>query len=360
MKRTFSMFAVLILLVLAACGPASTTETPGLPDATDPFLTETETSEIPPVETPGETPMPDVTEAPTTEPTVTEPAATEAITSTEVIPPTGLVDPGRVTNLMDFLILNQDGEPVAKTADLVLNLGESQVNYVVASTGGYLETGDRLIAVPWQAVEVQTQPTTALVLTVDQESFEAAPDLDLAAIPALGEVNTDWDADIHDYWSTVTVTDTMPTATPDSAAGDPAKTETPDASMAGDLVGVTLATDFIGMGYQIDGEAATGQYSATVDDVIIDVETGEILYAVILVDLQGAGQRLIPIPLDPSLIGWDAVNSNFTLSVDLVALSGAPSYEAGSLPDTQQTDWDAELREFWEALKERTSLTSGG
>lgn len=98
-------------IILAACGPSKeSTEEPastqpgGIPAVTEP-------AGSPEVTMPAETSQvtetvstPEVTTAPVITPTI---ETTMPVTGTEVIPSTGFVDPGRVSNLLDFAVYDQ-------------------------------------------------------------------------------------------------------------------------------------------------------------------------------------------------------------------------------------------------------------
>ncbi len=88
--------------------------------------------------------------------------------------------------------------------------------------------------------------------------------------------------------------------------------------------------------------------NTSVDDAIIDVESGAIQYVVISVSSAAMGERLIPIPL--KIFSWDSANKTFTLTTDVQTIENASSFKVGEYPDTQTPDWDAEIRSYWENL----------
>src|SRR5688572_11199112 len=119
--------SVLLALVLSACGGGATS---------------TNVVESPPPVT-----------ADTTDDlsgTATE-APTDAGAATEApgVPVTGDVNPARLSNQLDFTVWSQDGEQIGEVDDMVLDLENTQVAYVVVGTGGFLDLGEREILVPW-------------------------------------------------------------------------------------------------------------------------------------------------------------------------------------------------------------------
>lgn len=374
----FLTFLVALSMLLAACGPADEgAETPGV---TEPGGVLTEEPTVPLVTEPVEP----------TEPLATEPMATEivevteAVTGTEVLPPTGFVDPGRVSNLLDFDVWNQD-EQIGSVSDLVLDVDETQIDYVIVETGGFLGIGGKLVAVPYDRVEVRTQtgeamqeegtpavteepmttgtpeegdtagaedlPENAFIISVTQEELEQAPDFDPEILPELGEPAADWDVDIQSFWIEG-VTTTAGTATPEAGATateEAVTTEAPEATEGAEQItvaefqGVVLASDLIGM----DILGSEEEQIATVEDIIVDPDSGNVEYLAISVggieDLEG---NWILVPLEG--FGLDAENEVLVLSVDQQTLAGAPAFEDGLLPDTTEAEWDADLQTFWE------------
>ncbi len=106
------------------------------------------------------------------------------------------------------------------------------------------------------------------------------------------------------------------------------------------LRGLIRASDFIGADvYEGDGMAL-----GTVQDVLIDYNTGRILFAVIdPSDMPGS--RLIPIPV--RAFSWDPTNQRFILVVDAQTLNTAPAFQNSQYPDFTLPAWDNEYRLYW-------------
>ena len=341
------------------------------------------------------TDVPLTTEEPTLEATE-EPAGTETVAPTGEgtpgagIPVTGEEDPSRLSNQLDYDVWNQDGEQIGEVNDMIVDLGNSRVSYVIVGTGGFLEIGERDVLVPWESLQLQTAAgddatgdENAFILQTDQETFENAPDVDVNAIlPPLGEPADDWDIDIRNYWQSGVVPGTPSAdgaAVPDmTATVSPDATAVPDAgdtTMVSELQGVVLASELLGFNItvgtggvvtddQVVGTpAATAMPDATatlttdtnsenqgqvtdvtIDDVIVDIDTGDILYIVINSIFED-GERLIPVPL--SQFDWDANNGAFVLDVDSTLLQDAPFFADGQYPDMTVEGWDSDYSVYW-------------
>ena len=349
MKKLSILLSLLLAsaMVLAACSQSkesteepSSTELGGMPAATEPVGTSAMT------ETVG---TPEVTTAPVITPSLetTQPViSTQPMTGTEVIPATGFVDPGRVSNLLDFGVWDQNDQQIGEVEDMVLNLGTSQVDYVIVNTAGYPDTPGKLIPVPWVALkEVSAKAQTAgtsgpqngFVLSVDKSTLAGAPEIDTSKIPELGEQADGWDADIHSYWQDLVSTSGSETPAPTTSV-----TPGPSTAEHAGLAGVALATKLLGINSQVAGGAA----SMAVKDVLLDSQSGALKYVVLSANTAATGERLIPIPLN--ILSWDAANKVFIPNVDPQAFLQAPSFEGGKFPPTITPDWDANLRSYWE------------
>lgn len=344
-----------------------------------------------------------VTDVPATEEataTSEVPSGTETVmpgdgTTTPGIPVTGENDASRLSNQLNFDVWNQDGEQIGEVNDMILDLDNSRVAYVIVGTGGFLEIGEKDVLVPWNSVAVQSAVSggpagdqNAFILQVDQELFNNAPDVDISStLPGRGEPAADWDVDIRNYWESGVV---PATAAPESTAS-PEMTETvsPDGTavpegtvpVASDLQGVVLASEVLGSAVNLspgEGEAvgqATGQdqatatpgtgtdvtptvdpslptagpgvgnFNGTIDDVIVDIDTGDILYIVVDAAFD-EGERWIPIPL--SFFQWDATNEAFLINTNPAMLRDAPFFEDGLYPDTTADGWNSEFDAFWQ------------
>lgn len=375
---------VLAAMLLAACGAEETQTSTVAPGTEVPTETTEEATEAP-VGT--ETVMPDGT-------------------TTAGIPVTGEDDPSRLSNQLNFDVWNQDGEQIGEVNDMILDLDNTRVSYVIVGTGGFLEIGEKDVLVPWESLDVQTAAEggpagdqNAFILNADQALFENAPDVDLNTIlPGLGEAAADWDTEIRTYWESGVVPATAApdaTASPEATAApemtetvSPEATAMPEGTAVGgvsELQGVVLASEVLGMSVAlsqgeaegedqataipgtgtdatatVDPSAATAtvdpaatadlgtvaqDFTGTIEDAIVDIDTGDIRFVVIS-SIFEEGERWIPVPL--SFFQWDATNGAFAINADSAMLLDAPFFEDGVWPDLTDDTWDDEFEAFWQ------------
>jgi hypothetical protein len=248
----------------------------------------------------------------------------------------------------------------------------------------------------------------AFILQSHQETFNNAPEVDLdTVLPKMGQPANDWDVDINAYWESGGATNapsTDATATTDPGTGEATATAGTDQGQAtatpgtddqgqggvADLQGVMLASELLGASITLSpgqgqgqgqgvgqaqataapepgGQATAtpdttglatatadtgqgsgqgvGNFSGTVDDAIVEVDTGDILFLVINTTLD-EGERWIPVPL--GFFEWDSDNNALLLNTTPALIREAPFFEDGLFPDTAQDGWNSEFDTFWQ------------
>lgn len=97
--------------------------------------------------------------------------------------------PDKLTRLIGITVQNSTGEPVGIVKDLMLNLRDERITYVVLKTGGFLGIGDRLIALPPNVLSGKPSQKV-LILNADKESLKNAPAIDRNSWPEMAD--TQW------------------------------------------------------------------------------------------------------------------------------------------------------------------------
>src|SRR6476469_809362 len=116
---------------------------------------------------------------------------------------TSSVGPGPALMGADTLI----GDSVVKGAEenlgdikeIMLDMNSGQVAYAVLSFGGFLGMGEKLFAVPWQALHLDTV-NKRFVLNVDKDRLKTAPGFDPDAWPDMSDVGCS--NQIHSFYGT--------------------------------------------------------------------------------------------------------------------------------------------------------------
>lgn len=96
-------------------------------------------------------------------------------------------------------VVDSEGQPLGSIKDLVIDLDDAQIAYAVLSFGGFMGLGDKLFAIPLEALTFDTQDARA-VLDVDKEVLRNAPGFDKDRWPHNAQYEPGWLRDIYEYY----------------------------------------------------------------------------------------------------------------------------------------------------------------
>lgn len=74
-------------------------------------------------------------------------------------------------------VKNAAGEDLGKIEDLMIDVNTGRVAYAVLSFGGFLKLGNKLFAIPWQALRLDAAKKQ-FILEIDKAMLEKAPGFD--------------------------------------------------------------------------------------------------------------------------------------------------------------------------------------
>jgi sporulation protein YlmC with PRC-barrel domain len=96
-------------------------------------------------------------------------------------------------------VFNRKGEDLGDIKEIMLDTASGNVRYAVLSYGGFLGMGDKLFAVPWNALRLDTE-NKRFELNVEKDRLESAPGFDKDDWPDMA--NQSWVNEIHSYYGT--------------------------------------------------------------------------------------------------------------------------------------------------------------
>ncbi|HET9796271.1 MAG TPA: PRC-barrel domain-containing protein [Thermoanaerobaculia bacterium] len=96
-------------------------------------------------------------------------------------------------------VRNNRGDDLGKIEDLMIDLENGQVAYAVLSFGGVFGIGDKLFAVPWKAMTVDTD-RHCFLLDVPKERLKDAPGFDKDNWPDI--TDTAWSTQVNSFYGT--------------------------------------------------------------------------------------------------------------------------------------------------------------
>lgn len=94
-------------------------------------------------------------------------------------------------------VYNQAEEDLGEIKEIMLDTTDGSVRYAVLSFGGVLGIGDKLFAIPWKALTLDTE-NKRFILNVDKDRLETAPGFDKDNWPNMADQT--WESNIHSYY----------------------------------------------------------------------------------------------------------------------------------------------------------------
>lgn len=94
-------------------------------------------------------------------------------------------------------VVNRVGDDLGNIKEIMIDVQSGQVAYAVLSSGGFLGLGDKLFAIPWGALTLDTD-RKCFILDVDAERLKAAPGFDKDHWPSMAD--TTWATEVHAYY----------------------------------------------------------------------------------------------------------------------------------------------------------------
>lgn len=94
---------------------------------------------------------------------------------------------------------NHKGENLGDIKEIMLDTKSGKVCYAVLSFGGFLTIGEKLFAVPWDALTLDTE-NKCFVLNEEKDRLKAAPGFDKDNWPDMADET--WEKSIHSYYGT--------------------------------------------------------------------------------------------------------------------------------------------------------------
>lgn len=102
-------------------------------------------------------------------------------------------------SLIGSKVVNTEGEILGSIKDMVVDLDDAQIAYAVLSFGGFMGLGDKLFAIPLEALTFDTQANSA-ILDVEKDVLKNAPGFDKDKWPDNAQYEAGWLLDIYEYY----------------------------------------------------------------------------------------------------------------------------------------------------------------
>ena len=96
-------------------------------------------------------------------------------------------------------VYNKQDEDLGDVKEIMLDVHNGKVSYAVLSYGGVLGFGEKLFAVPWDALKLDTV-NKRFVLDINKERLADAPGFDKDDWPDMADQT--WQGQVHSYYGT--------------------------------------------------------------------------------------------------------------------------------------------------------------
>jgi sporulation protein YlmC with PRC-barrel domain len=101
------------------------------------------------------------------------------------------------SSLMKDKVINQSGEDLGKIEEIMFDVPSGKIAYAVLSFGGFLGIGDKLFAVPWEALTLD-EDRKVFLFNISKEKLENAPGFDKNNWPDMADL--EYGSRIYDYY----------------------------------------------------------------------------------------------------------------------------------------------------------------
>lgn len=231
----------------------------------------------------------------------------------------------RVSEIVGMDVQNPQQENLGEVEELVIDTKNGEIVYAVVAFGGFLGMGDKLFAMPPKSLQSNASGEK-LVLNVDKARLKAAPGFDKANWPDMA--NAEWTSQIRNYYG---------------VGGEHAGVIHPDTKdVHGSVATYVKSSDLIGA--QVKN--AQGEDLGKVEDVVLDLEAGQIAYAVVSFGgFLGMGDKLFAVP--SASLKRRAGDDTLVLNVAKERLEKAPGFDKNDWPSLSDRSWLVGVYEYY-------------
>ncbi len=96
-------------------------------------------------------------------------------------------------------VYNKDNEDLGDIKEIMIDMASGRVEYAVLSFGGLMGLGDKLFAVPWAALALDTA-NKRFTLNVRKNALKDAPGFDKDHWPSMSDKT--WASGVHKFYGT--------------------------------------------------------------------------------------------------------------------------------------------------------------
>lgn len=257
----------------------------------------------------------------------------------------------RVSTIAGMPVKNNAGEDLGKIEDLVVELNSGEVRYAALSFGGFASVGDKLFAIPWQALAFKFgEDESYFILDVTEEKLARAPGFEEDKWPDLADPSQSGKIDAF-----YGIKREEGAKRKDRGSDDEAK-RPKDAAKPGELVydAVYRVENITGMDVKND----RGEDLGSIHELVVDIKQGNVRYAALSFGgVLGLGDKLFAIPWKSLGFKHQATDKHFVLNVSPEKLKQAEGFDEDRWPDTGDPKWSQAIDDLYRTDSDERSAT---
>ncbi|MGB7338398.1 MAG: PRC-barrel domain-containing protein [Phototrophicaceae bacterium] len=100
-------------------------------------------------------------------------------------------------SLLNTSVKNADGEDIGTISEIMIDIQHGTIAYAVLSFGGFMGLGEKLFAIPWQALTADTVDEK-FILNIRKDILEKADGFDKNDWPDVTDVQ--WNYNTHVFY----------------------------------------------------------------------------------------------------------------------------------------------------------------
>jgi len=239
-------------------------------------------------------------------------------------------------DIIGLYVKNKAGENVGSINDLVVDMKNGDVRYAALSVGGFAGIGNKLFAVPMQAMTFKFgEPNKAdsrhFVFDVAKDHFKDAPGFDQSQWPNVADPKWGESIDKHYKFERKQTTGTN--------AGAPVTYET-----------VFRASKIKGMDVRNEANENLG----SVDELVIDMNKAHVKYVALSYGSWfTGGNKLFAVPLNSLTLNHANNKTFFVAHISQDTLKNAPGFDKNQWPNVADPNWTKTIDTYYERTATR-------
>lgn len=251
----------------------------------------------------------------------------------------------RATDVDGMTVRDEQGRNFGEVEEFLVDWESGRVPYAIVATGGFLELGEKMFAIPLAALDYQkkTQDDAHFLRAkLSQERLVQAPSFDNQNWPTF---DAQWRQRIDRFYN-VQGTEAAAYRPQENAKRQPDETAqrgTSNLHRSSQLIGATVRN-------------SAGEDIGDINELVIDIGRGELRYAALSFGgFLGLGEKLYAIPHQSMKLvsGRDDKEIHFVLNVSQEKLENAPGFNKDNWPAVADPKWSQTIDKHFGVSREK-------